>query len=300
MRVVSETSNKSSYTLWLGTPALLLSFVVLLVAVSTKSDKSGSLEYDDDELYDPLNEQTYPEIQAPYEAFIDIFVRVADPNQPLLQKIDGAMPRKEFDDLQRCLRDHPMRHFNVNDDDTFKGTRGFLLSFSEKGIDNMRADPRFSCLQTYFDRHRLPGANAWVLNMVWADIPDYTRELAIQRHTDDAIMLDYNGSKKVMPFQTNVLYVFVPDDMRGGELEAWNYDVTERELLAGPMGRVRPEENRMAFFRGDAQHQVRSYNTSAKDVLRGSLVLEQYKIPEEYSHMLLDWHWRDREGGEMM
>lgn len=113
-------------------------------------------------------------------------------------------------------------------------------------------------------------------------------------------MLEYEGSKKVMPFQTNVLYVFVPEDMVGGQLEAWDYDITPEDVANGPKARVVPVENRMAYFRGDAQHQVRSYNTSSTKVLRGSLVLEQYAIPEDYQHMLVDWHWRDRHDSEMM
>lgn len=113
-------------------------------------------------------------------------------------------------------------------------------------------------------------------------------------------MLDYEGSKKVMPFQTNVLYVFVPEDMVGGQLEAWDYEITPEDVANGPKARVIPKENRMAYFRGDAQHQVRSYNTSSTKVLRGSLVLEQYAIPEDYQHLIVDWHWRDRHDSEMM
>lgn len=113
-------------------------------------------------------------------------------------------------------------------------------------------------------------------------------------------MLDFPGTKKIMPFQTNVLYVFVPEDMVGGQLEAWDYEITQEDVDNGPKARVVPEENRMAFFRGDAQHQVRSYNTSSKSVLRGSLVLEQYAIPEDYQNLVIDWHWRDRHGSEMM
>lgn len=94
--------------------------------------------------------------------------------------------------------------------------------------------------------------------------------------------------------------MFVPEDMTGGTLEAWDYDASDDELNQGPMGIVRPVENRMAFFRGDAHHQVRSYNTSSKNILRGSLVLEQYNIPEEYSGLVLDFVWKDRNGGEMM
>lgn len=115
-----------------------------------------------------------------------------------------------------------------------------------------------------------------------------------------AIVMSYSGSKKVMPFQTNVLYVFVPEDMIGGQLEAWPYDISPEDIAKGPHARVTPQENRMAFFRGDAQHQVRSYNTSSRNVLRGSLVLEQYNIPEDYVNLVEKFHWRDRDDSEMM
>lgn len=115
-----------------------------------------------------------------------------------------------------------------------------------------------------------------------------------------AVILDSVRDAKILPVQTNVLYVFVPEDMIGGSLEAWDYEASDDELKQGPMGTVHPVENRMAFFRGDAQHQVRSYNTSSKNILRGSLVLEQYNIPEEYISLVMDFVWKDRNGGEMM
>lgn len=108
------------------------------------------------------------------------------------------------------------------------------------------------------------------------------------------------GETKMMPVQTNVLYVFVPEDMVGGSLEAWNYNTGTREMAKGPQAYVQPIENRMAFFRGDALHQVRSYNTSSESVLRGSLVLEQYKVPEEALDVVIDYMWMERHGGEMM
>lgn len=185
----------------------LLSVVVLMIAISLMSQAIPTPEVNypvethlaalegsnllspgtDGDDFDPLQDEAKEEDEIPYEAYIDIFVRNADPDQPLLQHMDNAMPHDEFLALQDCLRDHPMRHWNVNDDNTFQGTKGFLLSFSEKGIEKFLETTQFNCLESYFRRHRLPNANAWVLNMVWAEIPDYTRELAIRRHTDDGM-----------------------------------------------------------------------------------------------------------------
>ncbi|CAN8068305.1 unnamed protein product [Agarophyton chilense] len=288
-------------------PTLLqVSVVFICVFIALSQRKAPRSKFSDDSFsnessdFDSLAEEIYPESEAGFEAYLDIFVRNANLNQPLLQAKDHAMPTNEFRHLQECLREHPMRFHNVNDDNTFNGTRGFLLSFNERGIAEMESSEMFTCLKEYFRRYRLPDTNGWVLNMVWADIPDFKKELTIQRHTDDAIVLNYTGSKKIMPFQTNVLYVFVPEGMEGGQLEAWDYDAHPMSILNGPQAKVSPAENRMAFFRGDAQHQVRSYKAPLNDKLRASLVLEQYNIPAEYEKYVTDWHWRDHQNGDMM
>lgn len=206
--------------------SVLLSVVVLMIAISLMAPTISppeinypvethlaSLEGSDllspgtgGDGFDPLEDEAKEDNNIPYEAYIDIFVRNADLDQPLLQQMDSAMPEDEFVGLQDCLRDHPMRHWNVNDDNTFQGTKGFLLSFSEKGIENFLEAPQFNCLESYFKRHRLPNTNAWVLNMVWAEIPDYTRELAIRRHTDDG---RYTFFASVLEYPPRSYY-FVP------------------------------------------------------------------------------------------
>lgn len=136
-----------------------------------------------------LGDEASDENMVPWEAELDIFVRNADANQPLLQAMDGAMPAEEFQALQDCLRDHPMRKHNVNSGDTFAGTTGFLLSFTSKGEQRFRDNADFNCLESYLDRYKVTGTNGWVLNMVWAEVTDYTRELAIKLHTDDCMFV---------------------------------------------------------------------------------------------------------------
>lgn len=164
--------------------------ICILLGLSQNSDHSGKhiqAQFQSEELKDflLLEDEVYLPSEERYEAYLDIFVRNADLSQPLLQSKDNALPKVEFQALQDCLRDHPMRFHNVNDDNTFNGTRGFLLSFNEQGIENMTNSEMFGCLSPYFEKFRLPNTNAWVLNMVWADVPDFERELTIQRHTDD-------------------------------------------------------------------------------------------------------------------
>lgn len=99
---------------------------------------------------------------------------------------------------------------------------------------------------------------------------------------------------KVLPYQTSVLYVFLPDDMEGGEIEAYPYDMEEEEMdETPPHGRVVPKLNRMAYFPGDSWHQVRSYTTKSKSMLRASLVLENYHIPQSLENHVIQFEWRD-------
>lgn len=100
----------------------------------------------------------------------------------MLQYLDNALPDEEFKIVQECLIDHPMRHSNVNSEEAFGGTRGFVVSFNEAGIKDLENHKLFSCLSPYFQRHRLPNCNAWILNMVWAEVPAYDKEFAISRH----------------------------------------------------------------------------------------------------------------------
>lgn len=113
---------------------------------------------------------------------LKLLIRNANQSQPVLQHLDNALTEEEFQSVQECLIDHPMRHSNVNSDEAFGNTRGFVVSFNEEGITDLENHDLFKCLSPYFQRHRLPNCNAWILNMVWANVPAYDKEFAISRH----------------------------------------------------------------------------------------------------------------------
>lgn len=113
--------------------------------------------------------------------------------------------------------------------------------------------------------------------------------------------MDYPGDVKVLPYQTSVLYVFLPDDMVGGEIEAYPYEMEHEEMDAtAPPGRVVPKLNRMAYFPGDSWHQVRSYKTNSTTTLRASLVLENYHVPPSLERYVVPFHWADGKKTSMM
>ena len=61
-------------------------------------------------------------------------------------------------------------------------------------------------------------------------------------------------SVRAVSHETDVLYVQVPEDMRGGRLNIWPIGADDGELAESLT--VVPAENKVLRFRGDALHQV--------------------------------------------
>ena len=79
-----------------------------------------------------------------------------------------------------------------------------------------------------------------------------------------------------------MFYTSIASDMKGGELDVFNYTNNPSELnFAMPEKTIIPKENMLVRFRGDSYHRVRNY-TSSSGVERTSLIVEQYKIDGEY------------------
>lgn len=84
------------------------------------------------------------------------------------------------------------------------------------------------------------------------------------------------------PLIVSVLYLKVPDDLKGGHLDILSADPENMK----PVYSVLPQMNKMARFRGDIYFEVRDYDTNSTDH-RISLVFEQYRgIPEDEGKLL--------------
>lgn len=101
----------------------------------------------------------------------------------------------------------------------------------------------------------------------------------------------------------SVMYVSVPEDMEGGELELLGSHEeahgTGRPSPAPALESVTPKHNLHAEFRGDSVHRVRGYATKTNQ-LRISLVLEQYKVAEENEQFLVPYREFQKNGMIMM
>ena len=114
----------------------------------------------------------------------------------------------------------------------------------------------------------------------------------IHWHVDQTFSLPYSPGWHVAHF-VDVLYVRVPARMEGGRLEVqkvpdpWldEHGLRARALYELEYGEppslnasIKPANNKLVTFRGDAHHRVRPFAAAADD-RRVSIVLESYVLP---------------------
>ena len=206
---------------------------------------------------------------------------------------------RSFKNIQEVVRKgHPLivdeqkREAGMNlCGENFADTRGFVVKFNLQGISTFLKHKHFSFLSPYFKSVRIPDCNAFVCNVLICNETKNPGSYAVGLHVDNTVGIQ--SSKFFMAHQVDVLYMNVPPDMQGGELELFQYThpewgsgrepPTEGEWVRNPDDVVKPKQNTHVAFRGDAWHRVRGFtNSKAKEVPRISLVVEQYKIDELY------------------
>lgn len=100
----------------------------------------------------------------------------------------------------------------------------------------------------------------------------------------------------------SVMYVSVPPDMQGGQLELLGNMTTYSDadgVEPPPIDSVFPVHNLHAEFRGDSYHRVRGYATETS-ILRVSLVLEQYLLDADDEKYLVEYQQSEKNGMTMM
>lgn len=148
---------------------------------------------------------------------------------------------------------------NLNRD--FVGTKGFSVVFQRTGIATVAA--RFPFFKPYLERALLPTCNAFYLNPL---------SLKAGSRVDPHIDRSLRSYCKTItpPLYVSVLYVQVPEDLRGGELM----------LSCGKrrVGQITPQANLLLYFQGHLTHSVNAVQTTGT---RLSLVCEQYQLDDD-------------------
>lgn len=207
--------------------------------------------------------------------------------QPLVSVHHNFLPPDDFRALSKSLPTHPLISKNNLSEESFNSTEGWVLKFNGESVQNVRSNPLFQLAVPYIDRVLVPEANAFVFNLLVCK--ESSNEIAVKPHFDNTVGLKAKfgpRSDTYLAHQVNVLYTSVPVGVKGGDLEVWAIG-TDRAPENGKVV-VKPAENLMVTFRGDAVHQVRGFKSPGKDQ-RISLVLEQYKLPDNLYHQTVPY-----------
>ena len=217
---------------------------------------------------------------------------------PLVVQTFDAFPNASFDELAACAKRSALLGENPLGG-AFSATRGLVARFRSDGLADVEARPELECLLPFYDEVKVAGANAFVLNVVVCEAtledPGARRD-PIGWHIDQSFPVRFAAGWYVAETVT-VLYIDVPEDMNGGELELAKFpdDWLDRhgldarrayrdsdlgdDVLHFEHAKVTPVENKLVRFRGDAHHRVLPFATSVQGGTRVSLVLEQYRLP---------------------
>jgi hypothetical protein len=224
-------------------------------------------------------------------------------DQPLVERTPDLVPRRVFDHMQSCLVGHPEVRTNQLSEG-FAGTRGFVIHFSgDGGVARFRNETKYNCgdfnpLLPFFDAAHTPGTNGFVMNILVCDQGTNSSSVVVRQHVDNTLR-HTKPNTDFLAHTVSVLYISVPEDMVGGQLELLGIGEEHHTNPDHVVDSVHPVEDYSATFRGDSYHQVRGYDT-ATDTLRISLVLEQYKLDEENAPYMIEYEQSEKDGMTMM
>ncbi len=174
-------------------------------------------------------------------------------------EIRSAFAPDHLDALRTQIRRSKL--FTVNNlNRDFVGTRGFSVAFTRPQLCRVRAE--FPWFGPFLDKALVAEANAFYLNPLQLQAGS-----RVDPHIDRSLRAYCNDI--TTPLCVSVLYVDVPEGMRGGRLVL----ARGKKVLA----RVQPETNLLVTFDGDLTHGVERLDS---DGLRLSLVCEQYQLDE--------------------
>ncbi len=176
------------------------------------------------------------------------------------QQLSNSFPLGYLNDLwgeiQACS------YFAVNNlNRDFVGTKGFSVVFQRSGLK--RVERQFPFFKSYLDVALQSNCNAFYLNPLL--LKEGSR---VDPHIDRSLR-SYCKSIEP-PAIVSVLYVRIPEEMKGGEL------ILRRQKQQ--VGQITPKTNTLVYFQGDLTHSVNAVTSKGN---RLSLVCEQYSLLDE-------------------
>lgn len=173
--------------------------------------------------------------------------------------VPGYLKQAQLTDLRGQVLESPYLGASALSNG-FEGTVGYSLVFRREGI--MRVCEHMPALEPYLEKVLDGRCNAFFLNPLIIG-----KGNKVEPHADCSLLSLTHPTRIRFPLKTSVLYLRVPEDLKGGEL---------RFHLVVPIVTIRPQENLLIEFLGSFRHSVTKVEKSSEP--RASLVLEQYRM----------------------
>lgn len=141
----------------------------------------------------------------------------------------------------------------------FEGSAGFQAVFRRDGLDEFCAS--LPMLIPFFEVAATPAGDAFFINAL------IVRDgVEVKPHLDCS--LDPFLPSHTAPEMVSVLYVQVPEDLRGGTLQLYG---------DGEVSEITPSVGLLVQFRGDTAHAISDVRTSSERI---SVILEEFQLGE--------------------
>jgi hypothetical protein len=143
----------------------------------------------------------------------------------------------------------------------FTNTKGFSVVFKSSGIPEVVK--QFPFFEPYLQVALKSACNAFYLNPLILESGS-----RVEPHVDCS--LSEYGKVWTIPNLVSVLYVYVPEDLQGGELVLENNDQK--------IAQIQPQSNTLLYFIGSLLHSVNPVQCSETRI---SLICEQYTLDSD-------------------
>jgi 2OG-Fe(II) oxygenase superfamily len=194
------------------------------------------------------------------ESLIELMQSVQTPSTRCYAKRLNVFSLEYLDELKSAIILSPYLAASQLSD-RFTSTRGFSVVFKRSGIPEVVR--QFPYFQPYLQVALKSSCNAFYLNSLIVESDGY-----VETHVDCS--LSSYGKVWTIPNLVSVLYVQVPEDLKGGEL------VLEKDDCK--LAQISPQFNTLLYFIGNLFHSVNPVQSSQPRI---SLICEQYTLDPE-------------------
>ncbi|BDA42059.1 hypothetical protein COCOBI_02-8600 [Coccomyxa sp. Obi] len=205
----------------------------------------------------------------------------------LFEVSENFLPQAQITELQTSLHAGNLAQ-STQQLSTGMHNQNVLYVINDKGLQTGSLEP--SLLQL-FQQMRHPKANFWKYQVNWltGNSRGAEGELGTRRtHADQWVLRKGTDTCRLLAFQTSILYVSIPKNMRGGEISLFKKGTAGSKSTFIDLIKLTPADNMLITFQGDIPHQVQDFETD-DPTPRVSIALEQFYVPQDLYDLTVEF-----------